>query len=99
MRAALHVADDDDDDDDDDEQHEHDGRHDACFCLLKRLYMCVVDGGRVLLYCDEIERGARSYACCCRNGCTPIHRAAAKGQISTVELLISKNADVTVPDK
>ena len=67
--------------------------------VLKRLCMCVVDGGRVLLYCDEIERGARSYACCCRNGCPPIHRAAEKGQISTVELLISKNADVTVPDK
>ena len=67
--------------------------------VLKRLCMCVVDGGRVLLYCDEIERGARSYACCCRGEQAPIHRAAAKGHTSTVELLISKNADVNVQDE
>ena len=67
--------------------------------VLKRLCMCVVDGERLLLCCDEIERGARSYACCCRDGRAPIHRAAAEGHTSTVELLISKNADVNVQDK
>ena len=69
--------------------------------VLKRLCMCVLDGERLLLCCDEIERGARSYACCCRDGQTPIpiHLAALRGHTSTVELLISKNADVNVLDQ
>ena len=32
-------------------------------------------------------------------GQAPIHRAAEKGHTSTVELLISKNADVNVQDE
>jgi hypothetical protein len=91
----LHVADD-DDDDDDDEQHEHDGRHAHAF-VLKRLCICVVDGIRCCVVC-EIEGGARSYACHCRYEITPIHLAAEGGHISTVELLISKSADVNVQD-
>ena len=96
MRALLHVA---DDDDDDDEQHEHDGHHAHAF-VLKRLCIFVVDvgGGCCCVVC-EIERGARSYACHCSNGHAPIHKAAEGGHISTVELLISKSANVHVQNK
>jgi hypothetical protein len=47
----------------------------------------------------EIERGVRSDACCCRDGKASIHLAAWGGHTSTVELLISKSADVNVQDK
>ena len=92
----MHVA---DDDDDDDEQHGHDGRH-AHASVLKRLCIFVVDvgGGCCCVVC-EIEGGARSDACCCRDGIAPIQLAAEGGHISTVELLLSKNADVNLQDK
>ena len=92
----MHVA---DDDDDDDEQHEHDGRH-AHASVLKRLCIFVVDvGGECCCVVCEIEGGARSDACCCRDWDAPIHKAAWGGHTSTVELLISKSANVQVQNK
>jgi ankyrin repeat protein len=47
----------------------------------------------------EIERGARCHACCCRFGDLCLHMALRRERpISTVELLISKNADVNAKD-
>ncbi len=96
MRVSCHVG---DDDDDDVEQREHDGRH-AHASVLKRLCIFVVDvGGKCCCVVCEIEGGARSDACRCRDGIAPIHLAARGGHVSTVELLISKNVDVNVQDK
>ena len=47
----------------------------------------------------EIEGGARSDACCCRDGDAPILQQAELGEVSIVELLISMNADVNVQDR
>ncbi len=67
---------------------------------LKRLCIFVVDvGGECCCVVCEIEGGARSDACRCRDGIAPIHLAARGGHVSTVELLISKNVDVNVQDK
>jgi ankyrin repeat protein len=41
-----------------------------------------------------IEGGAVSHACCCRDGWAPIHSAAANGQLSCLEFLVARGADV-----
>ena len=40
------------------------------------------------------EGGAASHACCCRDGQAPIHWAALGGDLSCLEFLVARGADV-----
>ncbi len=44
------------------------------------------------------EGGAVSHACCCRYGQTPIHLAARRGDLSSLEFLVARGADVHAQD-
>jgi ankyrin repeat protein len=60
----------------------------------------VVTGLPGLLLCVVLaEGGAVSHACCCRDGETPIHKAARVGHLSILEFLVARGADVHAQDK
>ncbi len=67
------------------------------FVVLKLL--CDCDLVESLFAALDVELGARCDACHDRIGQAPIHWAAEGGHTSTVELLISKGADVNLQDE
>jgi hypothetical protein len=57
--------------------------------LLPGLWLCVV----------LAEGGAVSHACCCRDGQAPIHLAAEQGDLSILEFLLARGANVHAQDR
>ena len=57
--------------------------------LLQGLRRCVV----------LADGGTASHACCCRDGRAPIHRSAQQGDLSCVEFLVARGADVHAQDE
>ena len=45
------------------------------------------------------EGGAVSHACCCRAGWAPIHGAAERCDLSMLEFLVARGADVHAQDE
>ena len=45
------------------------------------------------------EGGAVSHACCCSRGEAPIHKAAQRGHLACLEVLVARGADVHAQNK
>ena len=56
-------------------------------------------GVRVYSSACETEREALSHVFFCRHGSAPIHKAAEGGHLSSLELLVTNNADIDVQDE
>ncbi len=69
--------------------------------LVKTLLDAGADANHANEYVGVVlaEGGAVSHASCCRYGRAPIHKAAERGDLSILELLVARGADVNAQDK